>query len=117
MREKEENNELTKRFYKIGDVAEILGEAPSTLRFWEKEFPECRPVRSQTNRRYYTPEAVEQLKVIRFLLREKGMKIEAAKSMLASNPMTVSRRVTIIEELEMVRDHLQMMLKALEKRR
>lgn len=45
--------EFDKKYYKIKDVSELLGVSASTLRYWEQEFPECRPRRSATNIRYY----------------------------------------------------------------
>jgi len=48
-------NGMDKKYYKIKDVAEMLGIVPSTLRYWEQEFPECSPRRSASNQRYYTP--------------------------------------------------------------
>ena len=44
-------DELNKRFYRIGDVADILGIPASTLRFWEKEFTIIKPVRNAKNTR------------------------------------------------------------------
>lgn len=35
--------EWTKRYYSIGEVARIFEVNTSTLRFWEKEFPELSP--------------------------------------------------------------------------
>ena len=39
-------NDFSKRYYKIGDVAEILGLPVSTLRFWEKQFTVVKPRRN-----------------------------------------------------------------------
>ena len=36
------HDELTKKFYRIGDVSQILNLPQSTIRFWEKEFSELR---------------------------------------------------------------------------
>ena len=41
--------ELSKQYYKIKEVAEILDVPQSTLRFWEKEFPMIKPIRSSHN--------------------------------------------------------------------
>ncbi|MGN1264284.1 MAG: MerR family DNA-binding transcriptional regulator, partial [Muribaculaceae bacterium] len=41
-----DNNDLNKKFYKISDVAAILGIPASTLRFWEKEFTIIKPRRN-----------------------------------------------------------------------
>lgn len=50
-----EKPQLGKQYYKIKDVAEMLGVQQSTLRFWEKEFDCLNPRRSASNVRYYTP--------------------------------------------------------------
>ena len=57
-------DELNKRFYRIGDVADILGIPASTLRFWEKEFTIIKPVRNAKNTRLYTPKVIETIKMI-----------------------------------------------------
>ena len=48
------DDKLNKKFYKIGDVAEILNVPTSTLRFWEKEFTVIKPKRNSKNIRVYT---------------------------------------------------------------
>lgn len=109
--------DLTKSYYKITDVAEMLGVSQSTLRYWEREFPECTPARSATKIRYYTPENIEKLRLVHYLLKTKGMKIEAAKRQLSTNKENIARRLDIIEKLTDVRDELFRMLSALNKRR
>ena len=108
---------IEKRFYKIIDVAEMIGVSQSTLRFWEKEFPELKPTRSASNIRYYTPDDIELLRVIYYLVKTRGLKIEAARQQIASNRKNVSRRLEIIERLKEVRDDLKGLMSALEKRR
>ena len=51
------------------------------LRYWEKEFKEIKP-KKINNRRYYTPEQFEILKMIKFLLKNKGMTITGVKTLL-----------------------------------
>lgn len=108
---------LDKNFYKIRDVSELLGVPASTLRYWEKEFPECKPRRSATNIRYYTPKDIDTLRIINYLLKVKGLKLEAAKEQLHSNRSNISKRVEIIEKLTETRNELQNMLDALTKRK
>lgn len=108
---------LSKKYYKINEVAELMGESQSTLRYWEQEFPECRAARSGTNRRAYTPRQIENLHKVQYLLRVRGLKIEAARRHLLAHPSTVSNRLEIIAQLETVRDDLKGLLKAMEKRR
>lgn len=109
--------EFDKKYYKIKDVADMLDIVPSTLRYWEQEFPECRPRRSATNQRYYTPENIECLRIIHYLLKVKGLRMDAAKEQLKLNRNNISKRMEIIETLTRTRDDLQEMLDALKKRR
>ena len=103
--------------YKIKDVSELLGVSASTLRYWEQEFPECRPRRSATNIRYYKPQDIETLKIIHYLVKIKGLKIDAAKEQLKANRRNVTNRVKIIDTLSATRNTLENMLKALNKRK
>ena len=54
------------------------------LRYWEKEFKEIRP-RRINKRRYYTLKQVEIIKMIKFLLKNKGMTISGVKNLINSN--------------------------------
>lgn len=108
---------FNKKYYKIKDVAEMIGVPQSTLRFWENEFPELNPMRSTKNIRYYTPSDIETVKIINFLVKTRGLRIEAAKKELSGNKSNVSRRLRIIEKLTDVRDELKIILSSLEKRR
>ena len=104
-------------YYKIRDVAELLNVPASTLRYWESEFPEVSPRRSAANQRHYTPDNIRTLQMIHYLVKVKGLRIEAAKEELKSNRSNISRRLDVIELLEDTRDRLDEMLSALNKRR
>ena len=109
-------NNIDKKYYKIRDVAEMLNLMPSTLRYWESEFPECSPRRSATNQRYYTTENIETLRIIKYLLKTKGLRMEAAKEQLRTNRKNIYKRVEVIDLLTKTRNELQEMLSALKKR-
>lgn len=109
--------EFDKKYYKIKDVSEMLGINASTLRYWESEFPECAPRRSATNQRYYTPEDINTLRKINYLVKQKGLRIEAAKQELRTNPKNVSRTMEAITLLTETRNELKEILNALSKRR
>lgn len=89
----------------------------STLRFWETQFTILKPRRNEGGIRFYTPSDIENLKMIRFLIKDKGLKIEAAKDALRRNHSGVSRRHRAIEKLHEVRNELQGILDALNKLR
>ena len=54
------------------------------LRYWEKEFVQIKPKRIN-NRRYYSHEQVETIKMIKFLLKNKGMTISGVKNTIKLN--------------------------------
>lgn len=107
------DNSLSKSYYKIKDVAEIVGVNQSTLRFWESQFEEITPRRSQFNQRYYSPSDIETLHIIKFLIKDKGLKIEAAKEYLSKNRKNLSRKLEAIDKLKRVREELNEILKSL----
>ena len=92
--------DLTKNYYKIGEVAEILGIPASTLRFWEKEFTIIKPKRNSKNTRFYTPEDVETIKMVYYLVKEKGLKLDAAQQQIRVNRHNVSQRSEVINRLK-----------------
>ena len=53
-----------------------------TIRFWEKEFKQVKPKIFAGKRRYYDKKSIELLKMIRFLLKEKGFTINGVKKFL-----------------------------------
>ena len=54
------------------------------LRYWEKKFKQIRP-KKINNRRYYTTQQVEIIKLIKFLLKTKGMTVSGVKNLLNLN--------------------------------
>ncbi len=105
---------LDKKYYKISEVAEILGVNASTLRFWEKEFTIIRPKRNAKNTRFYTPADIETIKMVYFLVKEKGLKLDAAQEQIRVNRHNVTQRHEVVERLKAIRGSLQMMLNAIE---
>ena len=80
-----------KKIYKsIGEVAKILNLfdkktgkiATHTIRFWEKEFKQIKPIIFSGKRRYYDEKNIEILKKIHFLLKNEGLTIKGVKKHL-----------------------------------
>lgn len=69
--------------YRIGEVAEMLNLKTYVLRFWETEFPQLAPERTESGQRLYTLADVGILRRIRQLLHAQGMTIEGARRVLA----------------------------------
>jgi DNA-binding transcriptional MerR regulator len=71
-----------KRYFTIGEVADLCGVKPHVLRYWEQEFTQLSPVKRRGNRRYYQHHEVLMIRRIRDLLYEQGFTIHGARNRL-----------------------------------
>lgn len=109
---------IDKKYYGIADVATMVGVAQSTLRFWEKEFPKViKPKRNAGGTRFYRPRDVEAVRMIHYLLKERGLKLEAARAELDRNPEGLNRRFMAVERLRSIRERLLQLRDALASRK
>ncbi len=108
------NNNLDKKYYKIGEVSELLKIPLSTLRFWESEFSIIKPKRNDKNTRFYTPADIETIRLVYYLVKEKGMKLDAAQAELKRNRENVSKRVEVIDRLKCIREEILKMKNAID---
>jgi len=82
----------TEAYKTIGEIAKELnlinkktGSLQThTLRYWEKEFKQIKPKIMAGKRRYYSRKNFEIIKIIKFLLKEKGFTINGVKKILAN---------------------------------
>ena len=73
-----------KLFFRIGEVAGLVGVEPHVLRYWEREFRSIRPTKSAKGQRVYSRKDVENLLRVRDLLYRDGFTIAGAKKKLTS---------------------------------
>lgn len=71
-----------KLYYRIGEVAEIVGVEPHVLRYWETEFRSIRPSKSAKGQRVYSRRDVEKLLKVKDLLYSHGFTIAGARKRL-----------------------------------
>jgi DNA-binding transcriptional MerR regulator len=71
-----------KRYFTIGEVADLCGVKPHVLRYWEQEFTQLRPMKRRGNRRYYQHQEVLMIRRIRDLLYDQGFTISGARNKL-----------------------------------
>ena len=74
-------NKSKAAFRTIAEVAEELGVATHVLRFWETKFPQIKPMKRNGGRRYYRPDDVEIVKIIKTFLYEKRYTIEGVQKL------------------------------------
>nr|MDK2850503.1 hypothetical protein [Candidatus Cloacimonadota bacterium] len=72
---------MTKQYYTIGEVSNLLEVKPHVLRYWESEIPLIRPKKSGHQRRY-TLQQIETLKKIKDMLYNQRYTIDGARQKL-----------------------------------
>jgi len=98
---------MEKLFYSISEVAEILGENISLVRFWTNNFPRLlKPSRTAKGNRQYTAEDIETLKQLHFLIKQKGLSLEGAEQQLLADRKKVSGTVKALDSLKAIRAQL-----------
>jgi DNA-binding transcriptional MerR regulator len=75
-----------KLYFRIGEVAGLVGVEPHVLRYWEREFRSIRPTKSAKGQRVYSRKDVEALLVVKDLLYAQGFTIAGAKKKLQRAP-------------------------------
>ena len=76
-----------KLYFRIGEVASLVGVEPHVLRYWEREFRTIRPTKSAKGQRVYSRRDVENLMRVRELLYQEGFTIAGAKKKLERNAL------------------------------
>ncbi len=104
----------SKRFYKIGEVSKIIGEPASTIRFWEKEFPQVKPSKNSKGQRVYTENDIEILKLIKSK-RDSGLTIEGIKRELKTQRKEIKSKLDIKKELREIKKELEQLLDILKR--
>lgn len=83
-------------FFKLSELSEKLGVETSVLRFWEKSFPQIKPLKTGPRRRLYRPRDLELFGEIKRLLYEERFTIAGAKKRLGAD----SRQGRLFDDLE-----------------
>ncbi len=103
------------KYKTIGEVARILNLfnkkngslSTHTIRFWEKEFKQIKPMIFSGNRRYYNMHTINLLKKIKYLLKDKGMTLNGVKKVLNSEDSDIDELYnTSINKKKIIRSKL-----------
>ena len=98
---------MEKYLYTIGEVAEVLGENVSLVRFWSNEFPKfIKPQRNAKGNRLYTKEDVETFKHIHLLVKVEGLTLEGVAKRLKGDRREVMSKTRVLETLRSIRQQL-----------
>ena len=97
---------IEKKYYAIGEVAEMFNVATSLIRFWESEFDVIRPKKNRKGNRQFTKEDIENVRLIYHLVKERGFTLQGAKDMLKNDNGTIKGKMEVIESLNNVKQFL-----------
>jgi DNA-binding transcriptional MerR regulator len=75
-----------KLYFKIGEVAQLVGVQAHVLRYWEKEIPVIRPGKTVSNQRRYRSRDVEAFREVRRLLHQERYTLAGARRRLMNGP-------------------------------
>jgi DNA-binding transcriptional MerR regulator len=112
-----------KLYFRIGEVSELCRLPAYVLRFWETEFPQLKPVKSNTGQRMYRRKDVEAVLRIKRLLYEEGFTIAGARQQLRSDLKLEKNQAPLpfptqsVSDLRRIRHGLQEILGMLSARR
>lgn len=98
---------MEKYLYTIGELAEILGESTSCVRFWSDSFPKhIHPKRNAKGNRLFTKDDIDTFKHIQVLLKVEGLTIEGAAKRLKGDKKDVINKSRVLESLKNIRQQL-----------
>ena len=105
---------MAKLLYSMGEVAALLGESTSAVRYWSNYFEKfIHPARNAKGNRLFHPEDVETLQQIQFLVKKQGLTLDGAAARLTEDRRSVERRVKALNALKEIRSELVEVRKAL----
>ena len=106
--------ELTKLYYSIGEVAEMFDVSNSLIRYWEAEFSILKPSKNSKGDRRFMVKDIRNLEKIYTLVKERGFTLDGAKKELKKkkNPGSNSE---VVNKLKKIKNRMMELLKELEK--
>ncbi len=112
----QEDKSIEKIYYTIGEVATMFNLTVSNIRFWEAEFDILMPKKNARGDRFFTKKDIENLRLIHYLLKERGYTINGAKKKLKESRDDVRDRIDMVKSLEKIKSFLIEMKSELNKR-
>lgn len=100
------DRKIEKLYYTIGEVSELFEVNASLIRFWEKEFDILKPKKNKKGNRLFTPQDIDNLRLIYHLVKERGYTLQGAKDKLKDNREDVINKAEIVNSLQQIRGFL-----------
>jgi len=104
-----EISSIDKKYYSISEVSELCSVKTHTLRFWESEFKNLKPITRKGNRRYYQKKDIKMIMKIQDLLYKEGLTISGVRKKLSSS----KEHYSLNNSAEKILEDLEKLLKAI----
>lgn len=84
----------------------MLDISQPTLRYWEEQFDNIRPHKSEGGTRRYDQKCIEEIRTVQHLLKERKLSIADARIALKTKRDKIDSRLELLHRLESLRDRL-----------
>ena len=105
---------IEKLLYSIGELADMFDVNISLIRFWEKEFDIIKPIKNKKGNRQFTPQDLDNFRLIFHLVKEKGMTLKGAKKKLKENKESTLHNYEVIKRLQTIKEELLILREGLD---
>ncbi len=97
---------IEKVIFTIGEVAEMIGEKTSMIRYWENNFDILKPQKNKKGNRLFTKDDIETVRLIHYLVKERGMTLKGAQQKLKENKDETIHNFEIVKRLQTIKEEL-----------
>ena len=97
---------MEQRLYTLKEVAKMIGENTSLIRYWENQFDALKPQKNKKGNRLFTKDDIETVKLIHHLVKERGLTLKGAKQKLKENRDEAIHNYEIVKRLQNIREEL-----------
>lgn len=98
--------EIEKIYYSVSEVSEMFGLNPSHIRYWENQFEALKPFKNKRGVRLFTKDDIETIRLINYLVKERGLTIQGARQKLKDNREDTLNNYEIVKHLQDIRQEL-----------
>lgn len=91
----------------------MLDISQPTLRYWEEQFDNIRPHKSEGGTRRYDQKCIDEIRTVQHLLKERKLSIVDARKALKNKRNQVDSRLELLRRLENLRDRLKLLRESL----
>lgn len=98
--------EIEKKYYSIGEVANMFKVAPSLIRYWEGEFDIIKPKKDKKGNRRFTKDDIEKIRYIYQLVKVKGYTLQGAQEVIKKDDQKDFDKASMVDRLHQIKRFL-----------